>query len=66
MQNTRTVQLVHEKVITKIFAHYKIPMDITNTIRTTFKSKLHWMGKTLSMTGGKKHSQLLNEWRGSV
>ena len=61
-----TVQLAHERVITKIFAHYKIPMEITDTIRTTFKSKLHRMGKTLSMTGGKKRSQLLNEWRSSV
>ena len=36
-----TVQLAHERVITKIIAYYKIPMEITDTIRTTFKSKLH-------------------------
>ena len=60
------VQLAHERVITKIFAHYEIPLEITDTIRTTFKSKLHRMGKSLSMTGGKKRSRLLNKWKDSV
>ena len=35
-----TVQLAHERVITK-FLHTKISMEITDTIRTIFKSKLH-------------------------
>ena len=53
-------------MITKIFAHYEIPLEITDTIRTTFKSELHRMGKSLSMAGGKKRFQLLNEWKDSV
>ena len=53
-------------MITKIFAHYEIPLEITDTIQTTFKSKLHRMGKSLSMTGVKKRSQLLNQWKDSV
>ena len=59
-------QLAYERVITKTLTHYKIPLEITDTIRTTFKSKLHRMGKFLSGTGGKKRLQQLNEWKESV
>ena len=48
------IQLVHESVITKIFAHYEISLEITDTIRTTFKPRLYRMGKSLSMANGKK------------
>ena len=60
------VQLGLERVITKTLAHYKIPLEITDTIRTTFKSKLHRMGKLLTSLGGKKHTQQLNKWKESV
>ena len=60
------VQLAYERVITKTFTHYKIPLEITDTIRTTFKSKLHRMGKLLSGSGGKKRLRRLNEWKESV
>ena len=58
-------QLAYERVITKTFCEYNIPLAITDNIRTTFKSKLWRLGKCLSATGGKKRSQILNSWKSS-
>jgi len=58
-------QLLYERVITKTFCKYSIPLSITDNIRTTFKSKLWRLGKSLSATGGKKCAQLLNAWKSS-
>ena len=58
-------QLAHERVITKAFSHYGIPLEITDNIRNTFKSKLWRLGKCLCVAGGKKRSQLLSEWKDS-
>ena len=57
-----SVQLSLERVITKVFCHYAIPIDISNSIRTTFKSKLWRMGKALSKLGGKKRPEQLRRW----
>ena len=40
-------QLVLDSVIRKVYQHYSIPLEITESIRTTFKSKLWRMGKVL-------------------
>ena len=58
-----SVQLSLERVITKVFCHYAIPIDISNSIRTTFKSKLWRMGKALSKLGGKKRPEQLRRWK---
>ena len=49
----------------KAFSHYGIPLEITDNIRNTFKSKLWRLGKCLCVAGGKKCSQLLSEWKDS-
>ena len=59
-------QLAYERVIAKTFCTYNIPLAITDNIRTTFKSKLWQLGKTLSATGGKKRSQMLDSWKSST
>ena len=38
-------QLAEERVITKVFSMYAIPLEITDSIRSTFKSKLWRIGK---------------------
>lgn len=40
-------QLVLDSVIRKVYQHYSIPLEITESIWTTFKSKLWRMGKVL-------------------
>ena len=47
----------------KIFCHYAIPLDISDPIRATFRSKLWRMGKTLSRLGGTKRKEQLDKWR---
>ena len=58
-------QLAHERVITKAFSHYGIPLEITDNIWNTFNSKLWRLGKCLCVAGGKKCSQILSEWQDS-
>jgi len=41
-------QLALERVIIKNITHYKIPLDMTDSIRTSFKLKLWRMGKLFS------------------
>ena len=38
-------QLAVERVIVKTFTHYKIPLDVSDSIRASFKLKLWRMGK---------------------
>lgn len=55
-------QTALERVI-KVFTHYAIPLDITDPIRATFRSKLWRMGKTLSQGGGIQREQNLCGWK---
>ena len=57
------LQLRYERVIMKVFAHYSIPLEITNTIRQTFKSKLRRMGMQLIKLGSKNRLIKLNKWK---
>ena len=58
-----SVQLAIERVIRKTFTHYSIPLDISDKLRSTFKSKLWRMGKALAKLGGPKRSQQLKKWQ---
>ena len=58
-----SVQLSLERVITKTFYYYAIPLEISSSIRTTFKSKLWRMGKALTKLGGKKRPEQLRRWK---
>ena len=55
-------QLALERVITKVFNHYAIPLDISDAIRATFRSKLWRMGNTLLKFGGPRRSQEIDKW----
>ena len=55
-------QLELECVITEVFNHNAIPLDISDAIRATFKSKLWRMGNSLSKLGGPRHSQKIDRW----
>ena len=57
------VQLLHERVITKVFRNYQIPLEITDVIRAAMKSKLWRMGKLFSKLGGKNGQQQLLKWK---
>ena len=57
------VQLAHERVITKVFNHYAIPLEISDTIRAAFKAKLWRMGKLFSKLGGTKCQEQLIKWK---
>ena len=56
-------QLALERVITKVFNHYSVSLEITTDICTAFKWKLYRMGIQLSKLGGKQRKQQLNNWR---
>ena len=58
-----SVQLAHERVITKVFNHYAIPLEISDTIRAAFKAKLWRMGKLFSKLGGTKRQEQLIKWK---
>ncbi len=55
-------QLLLERIITKVFNHNAIPLDISDAIRATFRSKLWRMGKGLSKLGGPRRSQEIDRW----
>ena len=57
-----TTAIAYERIITKTFANYNIPLEITPSIRTTFRSKLWRMGKHWSTLGSTKRSQQLDNW----
>ena len=57
------LKLAHERIITKIFTHYVIPLEITDGIRATFKAKLWRMGKRFSTLGGQQRPLQLSQWQ---
>ena len=59
-------QLVIERIIRKVFNHYEIPLDITDSIRATFKTKLWRMGKRLSTLGGPRRCQEINKLKDTI
>ena len=59
-------QLAEERVITKVFTRYAIPLEISDNIRTTFKSKLWRLGKSISGLGGTQRHKLLQKWEETV
>ena len=50
-------------MISKVFNHYAIPLEINDTIRSSFKAKLWRMGKRYSKQGGKQREQQLQNWK---
>ena len=56
-------QLAIERVIRKVFAHYSIPLEVSDPIRNSFKCKLWRMGKALSSMGGTKRKLTLERWK---
>ena len=61
-ENLTPTQLAYECVISKVFHHYAIPLEISKSIRATFKSKLLLMGRRFSKLGGTKRKQQLLKW----
>lgn len=57
------LQLAHERVITKVFNHYAIPLEISDTIQAAFKVKLWRMGKLFSKIEGTKRQEQLIKWK---
>ena len=58
-------QLCIERVITKLFSHYKCDVVITDRLRSLFTSKLTRMGKAIQGQGGPGRQKLLNKWKDS-
>ena len=56
-------ELAIDFVITKVFKHYDIPLHITDNIRTTFKSKLWRMRRSISKLGGTARKAQFNSWK---
>jgi hypothetical protein len=57
------VQLLNERIITKIFKHYEVSLDITDEIRSAMKVKLWRMGKLYSKLGGTNRQKKLAQWK---
>lgn len=58
-------QAALERVIKKVFCHYKIPYEPSDQVRTIFKSKLWRMGQSLAKLGGSRRKQLIDQWKGT-
>lgn len=56
-------QVLLERVIMKTFAHYRIPLDVNDRIRASFKLKLWRMGKLFSKLGSKNRQAQLLKWK---
>ena len=54
LHSPTSVQLAIERVIRKTCTNYSIPLDISDKLQSTFKSKLWRMGKALAKLGGPK------------
>ena len=61
--NFSPIQLWYDRVIPKIFAHYSIPLEITDSVRQIFRSKLQRMGMNLSKIGSKSRLVKLSKWK---
>ena len=59
-------QIAYERIITKTFSHYSIPVLITPSVISTFRCKLWRMGKHWSALGSNKRSQQLEHWKDSM
>jgi len=62
-ENLSSHQLIIERVIVKTFKHYHIPLDISDTIRDSFRVKLWRMGKSFSNQGTKSRKTQLAKWK---
>ena len=49
-------------IITETFKHYNVPLSISDTIRTAFRTKLWRMGKLFRKLGGTKRKNQLERW----
>ena len=58
-------QLCTERVIVKLFTHYKCDVVITDRLRFLFTSKLTRMGKSIQVQGGPGRKKVLEKWRES-
>ena len=58
-----TTELFYERVVTKLFKQYDLPIQITDPIRHAIRSKLCRMGKALSKLGGSRRKELLARWK---
>ena len=56
-------QLLYERIITKVFKHYEVSLEITDEIRSAVKVKLWRMGKLYSKLGGKNRQKKLAQWK---
>ena len=56
-------QLAIERVICKVFTKYSIACDVTDQIRSVFKTKLWRMGRKLSQLGGTKRLKIIDAWK---
>ena len=54
-----------ERVIVKLFTHYKCDVMITDRLRSLFTNKLIRMGKAIQAQGGPGRKKLLDNWRES-
>ena len=55
-------ELLYERVITKLFKQYEIPIRITDPIRHTIRTKIWRMGQALSKLGGDQRKKQLARW----
>lgn len=58
-------QLCTERVIVKLFTHYKCDVVITDRLRSLFTNKLIRMEKAIQAQGGQRRKKLLENWRES-
>jgi len=56
-------QLALERVIIKTFTRYKIPLNVSDSIRASFKVKLWRMGKLFSKLGTKNRQTQILKWK---
>ena len=59
-------QIAVERVIMKVFTKCAIPLEISDSIQSTFRTKLWRLGKTLSILGGTKRKQQLKAWEETI
>ena len=64
--NFSPLQLWYERVILTIFAHYSIPLEITDCVRQIFRPKLQRMRMNLSKIGSKSRLIELSKWKEST
>lgn len=59
-------QVAVERVISKVFSHYKCDIIITDRIRSLFTLKLWRMGKSYCSLGSTARSKILEKWKKTV